>query len=397
MAIVTHVVGDCPGCGEKKSFGNVMIPQGRYLLRGCKKCRFTEEIHLPPVRKKVVYLDQFILSGALRGGDERFVQAVERVTQVCALQLLIAPYSSVHVEEAHQWKDHEPLMRFIKKSARGSEFKNALEVESSQIYNAFFSFLKNESSEYFLKQSDAIQGDINAWDDYLYLNVGKYLGDIDEIRRLKSLAVSLLVETFDVWQDSQTSFQQDHDLELRDAGRPYLQSYLDLVRRLANEDYDALMDAPAISTVVEVMMNQLPEEIPFWDRIGICQRFFDSEHFAQVPTIDLSVKMFATLKSMVKRGAYANRESALRRLSGVFYDIKHISTYAPYCDAFFMDNAMAELVKQPTVALEERYGTKVFSANNLNDFLVWLDELEADIDEEHLSSLKAAYPHLQQR
>ena len=397
MAIVTHVVGDCPGCGEKNSFGNVMIPQGRYLMRGCKKCRFTTEVYLPPVRKKVLYLDQFILSGALRGGDERFVKAVERVTQVCSLQLLIAPYSSVHVEEAHQWREHESLMSFIKKSARGSEFNHALDVESTQIYTAFSAFLKEEPSGFVLRQNDAIQGDIDAWDDYFYLDVGKYSGDIDEIRRLKGVAVTLLVDAFYGWQASENSFEQNLDLELSDAGKPYIDSYLDFVRRLANGDYAAMMDAPATSTVVEGMMNFLSDEIPFWDRISICRSFFASEHFARVPTIDLSVKMFATLKSMVKRGAYANRTSALKRLSGVFYDIKHISTYAPYCDAFFMDNAMAELVKQPTVGLEERYGTKVFSANNLDEFLAWLDELEGHIDEEHLSAVKTAYPRLQLR
>jgi hypothetical protein len=104
--------------------------------------------------------------------------------------------------------------------------------------------------------------------------------------------------------------------------------------------------------------------------------------------------MLATLKLLVKDGAYANRERALQRLSGVFYDVKHIATYAPYVDAFVMDQPMADLVSRPTVRLEERYGTKIFSLSNWGDFLAWLDRLEAEMSEEHLAGLRVAYPNI---
>lgn len=102
--------------------------------------------------------------------------------------------------------------------------------------------------------------------------------------------------------------------------------------------------------------------------------------------------MFATLKDMVKRGAYANREAARKRLSGVFDDINHISLYAPYCDAFVMDTPMAALVQQPTVGLEQRYGVKVFSLTNWDELLAWLDDLEANMSAEHKAGVVAAYP-----
>jgi len=46
---------------------------------------------------------------------------------------------------------------------------------------------------------------------------------------------------------------------------------------------------------------------------------------------------------MVKEGAYTNAERAVKRLSGFYYDVKHIAIYAPYCDAFVVDQPMAEL------------------------------------------------------
>lgn len=71
---------------------------------------------------------------------------------------------------------------------------------------------------------------------------------------------------------------------------------------------------------------------------------------------------------MVKRGAFANREAALRRLSGFFQDMKHVAIYALYCDAFVMDQAMAALVADPRIALETRYGAKVFQSSQLKKF-----------------------------
>jgi hypothetical protein len=95
---------------------------------------------------------------------------------------------------------------------------------------------------------------------------------------------------------------------------------------------------------------------------------------------------------MVKRGAYADREKALKRLSGFFQDVMHVSTYAPYCNAFIMDQAMASLFADPRISLETRYGVKVFSLNNWSDFLAWLDELENGMTQEHCAGLAEAYP-----
>lgn len=102
--------------------------------------------------------------------------------------------------------------------------------------------------------------------------------------------------------------------------------------------------------------------------------------------------MLATLKHLVKNGFYTNREQALRKLNGFFYDVKHIATYAPYVDAFVMDQPMADLVSRPTIRLQEQYETKVFSLSNWDAFLAWLNELEAEMSSEHHEGLRVAYP-----
>lgn len=394
--LVTFVLGDCPGCGSKDSFGNVSV-HGDHVLRGCKRCRYESRRWLPAIRKKVLYLDQCFFSGSFRGGDARFVEAVERVRRTAHLQLLVVPYSSVHMDETHQWRGYkeftrEDLLAFIKNTARGAEFEKDYKVERTQINKAWSAFLSGRSADYVFEDDDAIEGRLDQWDDYYRIEVNGYFKDVELRRSLKNQAVRELIQVFDKWQDATTTFEQDVAIEMDAAAKNYLNSYLKMAGRIAQGDFAAVVDSPIVAQVVEHMLHWLPDEQPFGAKLKRCAEFFQSEHFNQVPMLWIEARMFATLKAMVKRGAYANRDDALRRLNGVFEDIKHIALYAPYCDAFFMDQPMAELVRQPTVSLEERYAVKVFSLNNQDSFLAWLDELERDMSEEQKDGIRAAYP-----
>lgn len=393
---VTRVIGDCPGCAGKDCYGNVSV-DGTQVLRGCKRCLYRETVSLPAIRKRVIYLDQFFFSHAFRGGDTRFATAVERVKRMTHLQLLVSPYSSVHEDETRQWRGHKDktygeLMEFIKSTSRGVEFEKAYSVERTQVLKAFRAFLTGATSKYSLDVRDAIRGKLDQWDNYFWIDVGGYTRDIELKRRLKARAVQDLVALFDLWQQSKATFEQDVALEIHDAGKNYLTSYLRMAARVAGGDIDAVLDSPISARVVEQMLQLLPAQIAGEHRINRCAEFFHSQHFFNVPSEWISSHLFAALKAMVKRGAYCNRTDASKRLSGIFDDISHISVYAPYCDAFVMDASMADLVRQPSVQLEQRYGVNVFSVANWDALLAWLDRLEAGMTLEHKQAVVTAYP-----
>jgi hypothetical protein len=394
--LVTRVLGDCPGCGGKGRFGNVSV-RGDRVLRGCMNCKYNTVVLLPKTRKKVLYLDQFFFSSAFRERDPRFTKAAERIRQVSALQLLAVPFSSIHEDETHQWrgydgKNKDDLMEFIKATSRGHEFKPAYDVEQTQIVRAFHAFLPGKPEAFDLQERDAIQGYIHEWDDYFRIDVGRYIGDIELIRDLKRQSVEGLVDMFPSWRTSTNTFEQDVTLELRDAAKGYIDSYITYAARIATGEYSALFDSPIMSMVVQNLLDCLPEEMPPDDGLRKIIEYFKSSHFSEIPYNWISSRAYAVLKDIVKRGAYIDQKDAIQRLSGFFQDVKHISTYAPYCDAFVMDKVMAALVADPRIALENRYGVKVFSLNNWDDFLVWMDALENGMTQEHRSGLAAAYP-----
>jgi len=396
--LVTHVLGDCPGCGGKNQFGNVMVCRN-HVLRGCMACDYHIKIPLPDIRKKILYLDQFFLSGAFRGSDKRFAEAAQRVRKMTHLQLLVAPFSSVHADETHQWRGYngkakDDLMEFIKAISGGHRFRPAYEVERFQIVRAFRAFLAGQPSEFHCAERDAISDDVHKWENYFRLDVSGYYVDVELLRTLKQKSVGMLVDAFDEWRTSTNSFQEDIAVELWHAAKAYTDSFAAHVSRIAAGDLAAVFNGTIMSMVVESLLDCLSDEASAEERFRTIGRFFASEHFWQAPYQWISARVCATLKDMVKRGAYPNREKALQRLSGFFSDVRHAASYAPYCNAFVMDRAMAELVSDPRVGIEARYGVKVFSLSNWDEFLSWLDALEAAMTEEHKAGLVAAYPYL---
>jgi hypothetical protein len=364
------------------------------VLRGCLRCSFSTTVPLPSLRKKILYLDQFFFSHAFHARDPRFVAATGRIRQISALQLLTVPFSSIHEDETNQWrgysgKNKDDLMKFIKDTSRGHEFEPAYEVEKTQIDRAFEGFISGGASTFQLHPDDAVEQGIHAWDDYIRIDVGRYVGDIELMRGLKRQSVGALVDAFDDWRQSTNSFEEQIAIEIRDTAKGHIDAYTEFVGRIANGDHDAVWNAPLISRIVEALIRNLPPE----DANGLRKigQFFSSEYFKQVPHLWLPSRISATLKDMVMHGAYRDSDDAKTRLSGFFQDIKHVATYAPYCDAFVMDKAMASLVADPRINLEGRYSIKVFTLHNWDQFLGWLNEIEAGMAQEHRAALSAIY------
>ncbi|ESX85291.1 hypothetical protein [Mesorhizobium sp. LSHC412B00] len=393
MALVSYVLGDCPGCGAKNSFGNVDV-YDHYVYLGCGACRYNERLPLPPVKKKVLYLDQFFFSHAIRGKDAPFVEAAERIAELAKLQLLVVPYSDVHEDETHQWAGHERLLEFIKNTSRGYEFEPTYQVVQTQLNRAFDAWRADGPDAYGPQRREAFREEIDVWDGYFRIDVGEYHKDIELVRRLKAEAIDGLVDLFPGWRRSVTTFVQDVQLERDDAARGYIGAFHTYMLRLAEGDYGALWNSPIDATVVRNLTYRFPRDALPEDRLKRVIEFLTSEHFANTPYHDIQSRVYGTLKAMVRGGDYPNRDKSIARLSGFYFDVKHISTYAPYCDAFLMDNAMAEIVNRGGVDLAGRYGVQVFSRNNWDAFLGWLEGLKDGLTTEHREGLKAAYPRL---
>lgn len=391
--LVTRIIGKCPGCGAEASYGNVNISQN-LLLRGCRRCRYSEQLPLPPLSKVVLYLDQFFFSHAFRANLPDFVDATQLISTLAHEQLIVCPYSRTHEVETHQWRhpQQQALFEFIKNTSRGHEFEPHYSVKKEQILRGFRRFLESDEGSYPIERSDTLPDDLNEWEDYFRIEVRRLPDGVERIREAKERSVGELIDLFPKWRSDNTSFEEDQAAELTTAGDIYVRFYLEMMERSLRGDFSAFIDSPVDTMIVESMLHYDRESIDFRGRMGRIGKFFCSRYFAEVPYEDISSGLFAVLKKRVKQGHYQNPGRAKKRLSGFFYDVEFIAAYAPYCDAMVVDSVMIDFVNDPDLQLSQRYGSRFFSRNNWAEFLDYLRAIGSKKTKELEWALRAVHP-----
>lgn len=378
MALVSYIIGDCPSCGTPESYGNVTV-SGNTLSRGCLKCKHWDRIPLPELKKKVIYLDQFFLSHAFRGQHKMFIEAQQRITDLALAQQVVAPYSNLHEDESQLWTESQraPLLKFIKQTSLGHKFAYEYEVKNRQIHRAFQSFLANSPTTDTIERADALRRDVNEWDDYVWIDVGNFSNEHDALKMRKDRSVEALLDVFDMWASTNSTFEEDVQSEVRSCAKSYIEHYVDYVKSIAGGDPGALLNANENSMMIESLLRY-DDKLPAHLRMQRFMAFFQSDYFANVPEVRIGSEFFALLRQKLRQGEFINKEKNRSRFSGLFYDVRFISTYAPYCDAMVVDNLMYQWATDPLIDLPKRLGVRLFSRSNWNEFLTYLDELEAD-------------------
>ena len=392
MALVSYIIGACPSCGTPESYGNVMVG-GNTLSRGCLQCKHWDRIPLPKLQKKVIYLDQFFFSHAFRGEHKMFVEAQKCITDLALAQQLVAPYSNLHEDESQLWTEAQraPLLKFIKQTSLGHKFSYEYEVKNRQIHRAFQAFLASGPTAHTVERSDALERDVNAWDGYIWVDAGNFLDKHGDLKMRKDRSIEDLLDAFDAWATSPSTFNEDVQFELRSSGKSYTEHYVNYVERIVSRDPTAFLTANENSMMIESLLHYHDKQ-PAPLRMQRIQAFFQSEYFANVPEARIGSEFFALLRHRLRQGEYKNKEKNRDRFGGLFYDIRFISTYAPYCDAMVVDNLMFQWATDPLIDLPKRFGVRLFSRRNWDEFLTYLADLAASQRPEVDEALKMIHP-----
>jgi hypothetical protein len=364
----------------------------RFPISRCRPLRVTKEMLGIHTRKSILYLDQHFFSSVYRGNDPRWDAAMQRITELLDLQLVAVPYSSTHEAEADFYVRRDDLVSFIQRVSRGHHFEPYYRVERTQILKAFQAYLANAPASYLKEERDALPSSVHDWDDDYSVSVFRPASGIEHKRNFKQLAIETLVNTLSNWATSKATFEQDMALEIGDSARILMEGYAKKTARLWSGDFSALLDAPVSASLVEDMVYVLSLKGLQEDVGRVISSFFTSQHFAEVPSQQLSARLFSTFKKRVREGAYPNREKAREKLSGFLFDVQHAATYVPYCDGFFTDRFMADLLNDRHVDAEKTFGCKVFSVSKKAEFFAWLESVKASMTVAHADGLTWAYP-----
>jgi hypothetical protein len=356
--------------------------------------RVTKEMLGIQTRKSILYLDQHFFSSLYRGKDPQWDAVMGRITELLDLQLVAVPYSSTHEAEADFYRERDDLMSFIQRVARGHHLEPYYRIEQTQILKAFQAYLADAPSTYINDESDAIPSSIHEWDGDYSISVFRAASGVDRKREFKRQAVEELVKTLSIWAASKNTFEQDMSLELTDSARILMESYAKKTARLWSGDFSALIDSPVRASVVEAMMYLLSAKEMHQDALRIMPAFFASRHFAEVPSQQLSARLFSTFKERVRKDKrmHSDSEKAREKLSGFLFDVQHAATYVPYCNAFFTDRFMADLLNDKHVGAEKIFGCKIFSVSRMTEFFIWLEDVKSRMTADHADGLGWAYP-----
>jgi hypothetical protein len=227
---------------------------------------------------------------------------MQRITEMLDLQLIAVPYSSTHEAEADFFTRRDDLVNFIQRVARGHHFEPYYRVEATQILKAFQAYLANRSASYTREERDALPPRIHDWDGDYSVSVFSAASGVDRKRELKRRAIEELVKTLGDWATSKNTFEEDMELELRDSGRILMENYRNKTSRLWAGDFSALLASPISACVVEHMVYVLSIKQMQGDAVRVIPSFFASKHFAEVPSQQLSARLFSTFKNGCVKG-----------------------------------------------------------------------------------------------
>ena len=402
----------CPKCG-KNSFGILMVCD-RHYYRRCKECfypRGTEppaRYRLPDLNKKIIYLDQFAISNMMKilnpatraykkgGLDNFWLRLFERLDSLCKLQLIICLDSSFHTDESLLSPYFKPLKRMYKLLSHGVSFYDHETIKRFQIYEHAKNWISGEAEkELNLDVHSIVHGKINAWQDRLIISVNLHYGEdwIDDLRKIREKTHKGLSEVFKRWQSEKNkTFDDWFNEESMAFGRVTLQIYLNYLKRFAEisagyiePTVNDILPPPSvilIHSIHDALRKAGVQNSDIWRKTV---EYLTSPSLKNVPFIKISSMLYASLA----RKAAAGRKKPPTQ--GLANDIAFISVLLPYCDAMFIDKECHSYLKEKPLSDAIDYGTKVFSLNNKEEFLEYLDEIEMKASREHLEKVNEVY------
>lgn len=156
---------------------------------------------------------------------------------------------------------------------------------------------------------------------------------------------------------------------------------------LTPEGLEDIINPPMPVMVVFGLTHHFQEAgASFREAHGKVRQFFASETALAVPANEISSLLMAALA----RKAAAGQKKVPNR--GTPNDINAISSYLPYCEALFVDDQFAGLLREkPLVDLIRPYRASVYSNRTRAAFLKYLVQVERDVASDHRERVIEVY------
>lgn len=377
---------NCPWCGER-GLGILGVSDDAYTRR-CKFCGAKARYYLPEVDKKVLYLDQFVISeifkvkeGKRREGAphaEFWSEANDLINKGLRYQRIVCPASDIHRDETIVYRDGQELGLAHEMLGGDTSFEDTITIEHKQIFRHLDAYLKDEEPPSFDGDVDEIlHGHRNAWLPDLHITANMDWSRFVESTRLaRERSAEAFAPLFDGWARDKPSFEEVLNNELGSLARSYADAYIHFIAMAAagqaSGDVEKFMNgalAPAVTLINEIkrvfVKRGTSDELAFREAI----KFLSWPKNLSLPYHWISAHLFAAIGDRLARG------QKRRPSRGMMNDIRAISLYGPYVDAMFLDNECASLLDEKAVRNGVKLKARVFCLRRSADFIAYLQEL----------------------
>lgn len=399
---ITSPFTACPKCGQTQ-FGTMHVGD-HHISRCCRICGHSEGERLPPLAKKVLYLDQMILSNMAKTldpewskqrpqHDQYWSRAFDALDRAAKLQLVVCPVSRTHERESVVLPHFQVLRRLYEHLSVDTEFEWPVKVHERQVIHGFKQWLNGEAVDYTsFPRKQVIRSDLTAWAERMTIRVNWPIADpdADEVRRTRKETHEAMVAIWTRWAAEQKSFDEVYQFERQGKTGATIRLLRDHLARVEHYNKTGEWSDDIWNTRLEIdVVNHLlgianNAGLASPEAIGRVTEFLYSADCFDAPANDVNALLMAAL---ARRAAAGQKPVG----TGMWNDINTISSYLPYSDAMFLDDECVGLLSEGPLNAKIRHSARLFSNKSRESFIEYLQELERTAGAEHVQRVVHVY------
>lgn len=384
----------CPACNHHSLELVVAHP---VIEKTCHLCKHKSSERLPPLNKKVVYLDQFAISN-LTKTESRHPDApywhnlALTILKTVLYQGAIFPISGMHAQETILDNRRDRILEFQDSISGGSNFIENGEINIKQVTDIIKSLIFKTDVYHDFSVKNVLTSDPNVWlhkvDRNAFINTDSF---VDGMKGIRIDSERDLLTVYERRRDEGKSFDEIQYEEAKVFGHAHIKQWMAATSAAINGNEDAYRKSGSVALIHAIQKtfmdyNGLDQTLALEKTFG----FLNSDYVLRIPNNIFHATLHAVFAERIAGGKKYFRMNSLN-------DMSFVSMYTPYCDAAFIDREMHSLVLDDRVQhILGLFGikTKYFSMKQKEGFLAYLNNVADQIPEVQKVYAEALYPSI---